>query len=234
LEDHYDRRDRLRKMKRYRSAATINDMPRRVFGTLLIVFLSLLSGCIVQSIQPFYTKESVVDLPMILGRWRLETVGGKAAEKQEHPWVFTEKEIDTYDGDKASRISATYFRVRDVVFADVTVAPLPDDREPNMWWTIHVMPVHSLWKVDLSENRLILTPLNYTWIREILARKGSTLSHAPSDDKDLRTLLTGSSEELMAFINKNGAKRATFSAAESYVFERVREKSKDQPANHEN
>lgn len=96
------------------------------------------------------------------------------------------------------------------------------------------MPVHSLWKVDLSGSRLSLTPLNHTWIREILARKKMILSHVQSDHKDFRTLLTGSSEQLMAFLRKTAANQPTFSRNESYVFERVLEEPEDQSLNREN
>lgn len=49
----------------------------------------------------------------------------KGAEKQERPWVFTKNEIEAYDGDNSSRICATYFKIKDAVFADVTVALSP-------------------------------------------------------------------------------------------------------------
>jgi hypothetical protein len=198
---------------------------RAVFATLVAV----LSGCIVQSIQPFYTGESVIELPSIRGRWRLVTIEGKEAEKQERPWEFTKDEIETYDGDISSKISVTYFKVMDAVLADVTVAPLRSDEGPNVWWTIHVMPVHSLWKVDLLGDSLALTPLSYTWMRNLLAKKEAALSHTRSDDKDFRTLLTGSSKELTVFLKKNATNPQAFLRTESYVFDRVKEEKKDQP-----
>lgn len=119
-------------------------------------------------------------------------------------------------------------------FADVTVAPLPDDQGPNVWWIIHVMPVHSLWKVDLSVSRLSVTPIDCVWMRKILATKKMILSHVQSDDKGFRTLLTGSPKQLMAFLRENATNPSVFSRAESYVFERVQEEPKNQPFNREN
>jgi hypothetical protein len=198
-------------------------MVKSLFCTIFAVLVAVLSGCIVQSIQPFYTEESVMELSSIEGKWRLVTIEGKGAEKQERPWEFTKDEIETYDGDISSRIKVMYFRVLDAVLADVTVAPLPNDQGPNVWWTIHVMPVHSLWRVDLSGDSLALTPLNYTWMRNLLAKKKTVLSHTRSDDKDFRTLLTGSSKELTAFLQKNVTNPSAFIRTESYVFERVKE-----------
>lgn len=88
-------------------------MVNGLFSALIAAVLTALSGCIVQSIQPFYANESVVEFPSVAGGWRLETIGGKTAEKQERPWVFTKNEIEAYDGDNSSRISATYFKIKD-------------------------------------------------------------------------------------------------------------------------
>lgn len=196
-------------------------MIRSILGAVTVAAL-LLSGCIVQSIQPFYTEESVIELPSIVGKWRLVTVEGKGTEKGEQPWDFTRNEIETYDGNISSRISVTYFKVSGVVFADITVAPLRGDEGPNVWWTVHVMPVHSLWRVDLSGDSLALTPINHSWVRNLLEKKKTTLSHARSDDKDFRTLLTGSSKELTTFLSENAANPQAFLRTESYVFERIK------------
>lgn len=202
-------------------------MTKFLHYTACVVLAALLSGCIVQSIQPFYTEDLVVELPSIRGKWRLATIEGKAAEKQERPWEFTKDQIETYDGEVSSRVSVTYFKVMDAVLADITVAPLRSDEGPNVWWTIHVMPVHSLWRVELSGNSLMLTPLNYAWIRSLLAKKKPVLAHAESDDKDLRTLLTGPSKELVAFLRENVADPKAFLSTESYVFERIKEGTKE-------
>ncbi len=119
----------------------------------------LLAGCIVQSLHPYYTKEAVCTIPGIEGQWTLSGKNNK--DKLLKPWVIRGGKIMTYDEKGApGLLAAVYFRVGDSFFLD-TIAEEPPEGATSTWWTMHLLPVHVVTRVDLHDNTLTLTPMDY-------------------------------------------------------------------------
>jgi hypothetical protein len=187
-------------------------------GTLLLA--SLLSGCFIQSFQPFYTDEVVVDLPSIIGEWMMVKMGDRDVTKSHpQPWVFRDGEVTTFDENIDSILKVKYFRVKKITFIDLFPSDPDKTKGPNGWWAIHTIPVHSVCKVELSGNTLIITPLNGSWVKKMLKGKEISLSNVVVGTGD-QIALTTSSSELVQFLEKYGSNASAFPTSESYLFKR--------------
>ena len=140
---------------------------------MAILFVtSCLSGCFIQSFQPFYTDDLVTDHPGIKGKWSLVRKGDEeVAQKYPQPWVFTDDEITTFEHSISSILDVTYFTIGESTFVDLTPAEPDEDKGPNEWWTIHTIPVHSVCKVVMSADALSLTPLDGEWVAKLLEKR---------------------------------------------------------------
>jgi hypothetical protein len=183
---------------------------------LLFVLTTMLvfSGCIVQSVDRFYTEASVCTIPSIAGEWRL--LDDKGSPLPGKPWIFRDDKVVTYEKNGApANIKATYFSVGDAFFMDST-ADEPTDGA-NHWWTMHVFPVHVVSKIEIQGNRLTLTPVDYRWLEKTLKDKRITLSHIRLKEGD-SMLFTASPEEWSAFLKKYALDRAVFSGENALRF----------------
>lgn len=197
-------------------------MKRLLQITGCIILSALLSGCFIQSFQPFYTDESVIDLPEIVGEWQLVKIGNDdASAKYPEPWAFAENEITTFENNVRSDLGVTYFKIGNVTFADLTPAETSGENNPNEWWLLHVVPVHSVCRVELSAETLILTPLNGEWVGSLMETEKISLSYLVVGDEDDQMVLTATPAELNQFLEDHLDAEDAFPDAHSHTFERV-------------
>ena len=88
-----------------------------------------MTGCFIQSIYPFYTEETKVELNEINGEWvSIVQLGDDVEKKKITPWSFSNKSIVSYDEKNIkSKIDCTYFKVGENLFID-TKADEPDTK----------------------------------------------------------------------------------------------------------
>jgi hypothetical protein len=166
-----------------------------------------LTGCIVQSLNPYFTKESICTIPGIAGEWTLLDEQGKAQSLK--PWVFGSDKVLTYDKNGAQGVvDVVYFSIGKTFFLD-TIANGPEE-ESNKWWAMHLFPVHVVTKVEIHDNRLTLIPIDYAWLEKALKNGGVKLPHVLQKDEDF-ILFTATSDEWMAFLKKYSHDRNVFS-----------------------
>jgi hypothetical protein len=177
----------------------------RVFLALAVAVF-FISGCIVQSLNPYYTKESVTTVPGITGEWRLLDEKGNPAPGR--PWVFQKDKVLTYEKKTAEgTLRTTYFRIGEALFLD-TLADDPGDGT-NKWWTMHVFPVHLVSKVEIHDNRMALIPIDYDWIDRALKNRDVKLPHTRLKEGD-SVIFTASPEEWTEFLKKYSSDRNVF------------------------
>jgi len=183
---------------------------------LILTMMLILAGCIVQSVNRFYTEASVCTIPSVAGEWRL--LDDKGAPVPGKPWVFQDGKVVTYEKNGApADIKVTYFRIGETFFMDSTVD------EPaagsNHWWTMHVSPVHVVSKIEIQDSRMTLTPVDYRWLDKAVKDKSVTLQHVRLQEGD-SLLFTASPEEWGVFLKKYARDRAVFSEENALRFNR--------------
>ena len=202
-------------------------MKRLLPITICLIFALLLSGCIpfIQSFEPFHTEESVIKLPDIRGKWLAKENAEKDSESLPKPWLFGNNKITTFNEEGVSSVlNVKYFKVKDMTFADLSPSEPGKGKAPNEFWLIHVIPVHSVCKVELSRNTLKLTPLNGEWIKKMVREKKLSLTYTDVKEAFNQIVLTSTPKKLEAFLKKYGRNKDAFPKDATLHFERVQEK----------
>jgi len=181
----------------------------------------LMSGCIIQSIYPFYTEETKVEKREINGEWiSIVQMGSNVEKKAISPWSFSDKMIVTYDKKNIkSNLKCTYFKVGDNLFVD-TIAAKPDtDFKFNLCWTAGMTLVHTVCKVNYDHDILEFIPINFEWFEDKIKDKKLDLTYVKAD-KDSNYIFTVTSEDWTKFLKKHGDNPEVFNKKYSYTFKR--------------
>jgi len=174
---------------------------------LSFIFICVLSlqGCIIQSFNPFFTADAVVESPIAIGEWLQIDEKGKLVDDK--PWAFNEEGILTYDDEGGSGLlDAVYFKIDDSIFVDITAGEPSEGL--SSYWVWNIVPVHTLCKVEFKDENLILIPLGYEWFDKAEENKTLTLPHTLREDEMF--FFTATSEEWMAFLKKNLGEKTLF------------------------
>ena len=165
--------------------------PALAIVSLLLIFLP---GCVVESVQPFYTDKDVVFDKDLLGTW-------KVADKEDS-LMFRKASDDSYyvvsyeDG-KAEVYRAYLFELMRIRYLDVTVS---QDRESRPAGAGQSIAVHTLWKVVIDGDTLRIYGLDESKLKDSL--KEHPLSWANPDFSG-DVLFTGTTGDIQDFIRRS-------------------------------
>jgi len=184
----------------------------------LIFLCSCFSGCIAQSLNPFFTKDTLIEMPQLNGEWiLLENMGDDVSDKNIKPWIFREGELQTYNEDGyEGLLKVHFFKVKENTFIDFTAGDLSIDVDISELWVFNVAPVHTICKVEIKDDLLILKPMNYEWIDAAIEDKKILLPHIVVEANDDIKLITAKSEDWIVFLEEYGDDEEVFT--EEYQF----------------
>ena len=134
-------------------------MKRFVLMLIICVSCFLTSGCIVLSLNPFYTEETKISYTEIEGKWRLlRSVGADVSDSQIDHWEFMGDIIESYGEENVhSGLEVVYFEINGTIFMDC----MPGEMEvANEYWSSMVYPLHVLCKVEMKMDTLRLIPMD--------------------------------------------------------------------------
>ena len=161
--------------------------------------LILLAGCI-PSLQPFYTDPDVVFEEKLLGDW--------SGENEKESWTFSKADaakvysVKYVDQDgKEGPFVAHLFKLDDRMYLDF----FPDDPElkQNSFYAIHLLPAHTLMRVNLDGDTLKMAVMNGDAIKKMIETDPAAIRHEKLDNT---SVLSASTAELQAWIRKEGDK----------------------------
>ena len=204
----------------------------KLYLCLLILFSSIFAGCIdntVQSLNPFYTEETVVELPQLEGEWlSFLVLDDDVSQMNMKPWILEGSTVKIFNEDsKVSVARIKFFQIEDSYFADIVMAnfnlDLFDDSNDNIptgdvnlltnaaftfWSMAHWRPVHVVYKVQIDEDytSLLLTPLSFNWLAKILEENPDLIPLIEQSNTDSpfadSSLANATSETWMSFLEK--------------------------------
>jgi len=177
---------------------------------------AVLAGCVVHSVHPFYTAETVTELTALYGQWKLEQSIFK--EGTENPWTFL-KDVIIIPRDKGgfARLSARFFKVNDMIFLDTTADEPQQDID--LWWMFHISPMHTVSRIITENKTLRIIPLNALWLNDAVKNKSVVLQSVWREEMK-ENLFIASSAEWVEFLKKYGSDQQAFPEKDAFVFTR--------------
>lgn len=161
-----------------------------------LVAALVLTGCVVESIYPWYTARDVTFDPALVGRW----VEADAAADSLDGWTFEKAGANGYwlttvDGRNTNRYEMHLFRLGQRRFLDVCST----NRVAGQ------VPTHYLLTVSSVDPALQMATLKYDWLTKLLEKNPGALRHlivpdGSGETNDAQLVLTASTKELQTFL----------------------------------
>jgi hypothetical protein len=169
---------------------------------IVLLAAVLMAGCVVQSYYPFCTEKSVVDLKPLVGKWTLKSsFGDDVSGKNLRPWTFNKNGIlEAVDPDGiGADLGVHLFKLDNTLFLDV----IPKDvvTKVNQYWLFTARATHTVCKVELTNDRLKLLPIDFNWLKDAKLDKPLPMLGKPIPGGDL-PLYTATPEEWETFLRK--------------------------------
>ena len=190
-------------------------MKRIAASALLLATLFLAAGCVVRSIYPWLSQESLVNEPLLLGAWQ--------DPAEQHVAFFTEctnssdyaySVLLVQKENEISRFTANLHRI------DGTLLLVVGPEERNELSTYASLPGHLLFKTVLDGNSLKLFAIDLETFPERAAK--SQLPLLPvSSTNEKPSILTGTTAEAEAFVRAQLADPEFFDEAPLYSFQKL-------------
>lgn len=192
----------------------------QIFGA--IVFIVTASGCLEQSSQPYYLKEYRVDLPELNGAWDLVDKDPNP-EEATATWFIEGEDLKVTEAAAAiSYLKIVFFQIDNDLFADLTAGELRNN-SVGIHWFVHVVPIHTLAKVMISQDSVNLSPLDEEWLNQNLENGSVSLRHLKTSGS---RLFTADSKDWIEFLRKNKDQEGIFDNENSYIL--IRNSSKEE------
>lgn len=187
----------------------------RVIQNICLILLSavLLSGCILRSLNPFYTEGDVVFDDILIGTWidQDSSIWEVKQHKISKGW-FTKEDslVNSYricftEDKERSIFEAHLFNLNGEKYIDFT--PLMDELFKGEFYSLHLMPAHSLAKLEISDdNHIQMRWFNEAWLVEMYKEHHLKLPYKiiQTYENEQSYLLTAETEELQKFLLKYG------------------------------
>jgi hypothetical protein len=173
-------------------------------GVALLLIAS--TGCSVPSLWPLYHEQDLIFEPALVGEWREEGTKTRTIIKQDGLKSY---EITLRDEDGVtSRYSAHLIQLGNHKFMNL-FPWMEEKRMDDMGY----VPVHNFYRVALESETLRFGGLRITWLKDALAQKKITVSHAnfrPPGERQDRVVLTASTRELQGLLRQIGTINEAF------------------------
>jgi len=187
---------------------------------LTVLIAVTMSGCLVKSLHPFYTEKDLVYKPGLTGNW----LGNDSAlwEIRQHKafaGLFKDdKPTNSYDiicteKKGTSKFLAHLFSIDGHLYLDFY---LPDPEGPDLA-VMHLVPAHTLARVELSDKQISINWYNEEWLVKLFNENRIRIAHEripyDPDEKNpdnYQVVLTAPTADLQKFIIKYGNDPAAF------------------------
>jgi len=186
-------------------------MKTKVVIAVFVVVL-VLNGCFIKSLHPFFTEKDVVFKKELIGtwldqdsaQWHIEQhkqskgflKGGDSLVNSYHVVYCDKKEMNT-------EFEVHLFKLNNTMYLDFYPLVIGD----NDMFNFHIVPAHSLAKVEISgQNDITIKWFNEQWLGELFKQNRIRIAHETvSENSDyVSYILTASTGDLQKFIVKYG------------------------------
>jgi hypothetical protein len=184
---------------------------KNIILTSLILFL--ISGCFVKSLHPFYKENEIIFKKELLGTWAGDDSSSWQIEQgKKFSGLFKPDQPDntyliTFTDKKGTGVfKVRLFQLGKRLFLDF----YPEEVESsNELMASHLVPMHTVARVDLSEGRMVIRWYNEEWLIGLFKQNKIRIAHEKIpyesgriEGNNFQVILTASTEELQKFMLK--------------------------------
>ncbi len=191
------------------------------FPVLTILFLSLFTGCFLQSVHPLVKPENSQFVEGVIGTWEDEDQRWIFARPENVPETLNQiegfedinEEIDDEEkvemefgylvvhedkGDNTISVFIGHFtELNEQLYFDL----FPLDTWANGLLENHYFPVHTFSKIELQNGEMNISLFKSSWIREQIEDNRVRIKHEKTEEG---VLITASTNELQRFVERYG------------------------------
>ena len=174
----------------------------------------------VKSLHPFYTEKDLVYKPELIGKWTgKDSASWEIRQHKAFAGLFKdEKPTQSYDiictdNKGTSKFLAHLFSVGGQLYLDFY---LPDIEGPDLA-VMHLIPAHTLARVELANNQITINWYNEEWLVKLFSENRIRIAHEripydldKNDPDHFQVVLTAPTADLQKFIIKYGNDPAAF------------------------
>ena len=184
---------------------TYHQVVRRLL--LLAAFAICASGCLVVSVNPSHTRDSLVWEPGLLGEWQnVDDASSMTVERGE--WQsYTVEYAHTIEKGRLTGYLSTIGKER---YFDVMPARGEDHGA-------FLLPIHLVVRVKLEGDRLELTPLSYDWFFDRVQKKAAIPGLTVVLDEKENALIVSPTAALRTWIARQPPSGGSFGPAGVFV-----------------
>ena len=174
-------------------------MKKLIISAELISVL-LFSACFQKSLNPFYSEETLINIPELEGEWidndhyriNIQSIEGN----QQYRMTVQEA-----DGKSTAEFSVHAFTLFETTFLDVLAVELKPEIS-NAYFAYNLLPTHNVFKLQIiaSGAEIRLTPLRTDWTNAVVSSHQISIPfHAIHENEVLLTASTLELQQLLAY-----------------------------------
>lgn len=176
---------------------------------LCCLYLILSNGCLVRSIYPFYTDEELHQIPNLKGKWlpQKQNCTHPVSNTSGKEWIVDDYTIRTVDKHGVpSTLKYKIFKIGNIFYIDTTLSNHAY-KEMGKLGFIHVVPAHTICRIEIDKDCVAVRPMNYKWIAKKLKQGKISLPYIKIEGE---VILTAPSKQLVDFLMKYGSTQELF------------------------
>lgn len=176
----------------------------------MLVLVGLV-GCIPLSLNSYYKDKDLSFDPALLGLWGDK---GKGAEIQINQTGANAYELTDLEADTTVKFGVHLFKLGNQRFLDLCPGSTGAGGGRNDLLDFHLIRGHSLLRVDRLDSVLVTAGLSEKWLKELFSKQPMAVTHVVTDDQ---VVLTGSTDEIQAFVFRHLGDSAAFESPSEMV-----------------
>jgi hypothetical protein len=200
-------------------------MKKRIILALVAAY-ALIQGCVVLTVHPLYTADTIVQNALINGNW-------ESVDDDSVFWYF-EAEKKRYslvqDDGKKAKFDVHLVELDGIHYMDFYPEDLYKELEQgdddktgctkgiNEFLAWHAVPMHIFAKVEIEENEIRMWFFDPEFIEDLLEQRKIKIKHEKLEDG---FLITASSEELQKFVIKYSHVEDAYLDTEPLAIQRI-------------
>ncbi len=195
----------------------------RIMRTIPVILLAaFMDGCLVMSLHPFFTDNDSVFEKSLIGTWAdkagRSTLTFRQFGANAYRVTYLQREVSSSPGGRKQSGEPGEFeghlgRIDGVLFLDLYPDKDSWNRLKNDALAVHLVPSHTISKVWMEGDKLMVAGLDHDWVKDLVSADQSAIPHEIVEGS---IVLTASTETLQAFLKKYAGEPKAFPNADEF------------------